>query len=176
VTETAQRDTARQPDRADAVAPDAAAAIAATVVDALEDYQRLSKDVYEANPDDPEAVVKGLVRLHLKWTEENRETAILIAGHRNEVAAGPEGKRLAESNKEMFKATRAWIDEQAAGGRMPATSFNLLHAIVFAPTQEVAKLWLTGRLKTPLADQAEALAEAAWAGVSALPDRNPRAS
>lgn len=150
-------------------------AIASTVVDALEDYQRLSKDVYEANPDDPEAVVKGLVRLHLNWTQENRETAILIARHRNEVAAGPEGERLAESNKQMFRATRAWIDEQADAGRMPATSFNLMHAIVFAPTQEIAKLWLTGRLKTALADQAEALAEAAWAGISALPDRETQA-
>ena len=176
MTETGQSEPARRPDKAEAVAPDAAATIAATVVDALEDFQRLSRDVYESNPDDPEAVVKGLVRLHLKWTEENRETAILIAGHRNEVAAGPEGKRLAESNKEMFKATRSWIDEQAAAGRMPATSFNLLHAIVFAPTQEVAKLWLAGRLKTPPTEQAEALAEAAWAGVSALPDRGPQAS
>lgn len=151
---------------------DGAAAIAATVVDALEEYQRLSREVYEENRDDPEAVVKGLVRLHLKWTEENRETAILIARHRNEVAAGPEGKRLAESNKEMFRETAAWIAEQAGAGRMPATSFNLMHAVVFAPTQEIAKLWLTGRLKTPLADQAEALADAAWAGVTSLPDRD----
>jgi AcrR family transcriptional regulator len=151
-------------------------AIASTVVDALEDYQQLSKDVYEQNPDDPEAVVKTLVRLHLRWTEENRDTAILIARHRNEVAAGPKGERLAEGNKEMFKATRAWIDQQAAAGRMPATSFNLMHAIVFAPTQEIAKLWLTGRLKTPLADQADALADAAWAGVAALPDGGPPGS
>lgn len=157
-----------QPDSAGQSDP---AAIAAIVVDALEEYQRLSKDVYEATPDDPEAVVKGLVRLHLRWTAENRETAILIARHRNEVAAGPEAARLAESNKEMFKATRAWIGEQATAGRIPATSFNLLHAIVFAPAQEIAKLWLTGRLKSSLDDQAEGLADAAWAGVRALPDK-----
>ncbi|MCB0827396.1 MAG: hypothetical protein KDB62_01135 [Solirubrobacterales bacterium] len=144
--------------------------IAARVVDALEAYQQLSREVYDGTPDDPEAVVRGLVRLHLEWTEENRETATLIARHRNKVAAGPEGRRLAESNREMFRATRAWITEQAAAGRMPATSFDLLHAVVFAPTQEIAKLWLTGRLKAPLADQTEALADAAWAAVAALPD------
>ena len=47
---------------------------------------------------------------------------------------------------------------------------DLVHAIVFAPTQEIAKLWLTGRLRGSLSDRADALADAAWAGVSALPD------
>ncbi|MBK8294760.1 MAG: hypothetical protein IPK93_08325 [Solirubrobacterales bacterium] len=145
--------------------------IAETVVTALEDYQLLSITVVTENADDPEAAVKGLVALHLNWTEENRETATLIARHRNEVAAGPLSERLMASNKEYFASMKTWIDRQSENGRMPPVSFNLMHAVTFAPTQEIAKLAIAGRLKKPLPEYAEALGNAAWAGLRALPGR-----
>ena len=54
---------------------------------------------------------------------------------------------------------------------LPAVSFNLMHAIVFAPTQEIAKLALAGRLRKPLPEYAESLGDAAWAGLQTLPER-----
>ena len=145
--------------------------IAESVVTALEDYQRLSIEVVTENADDPEAAVKGLVALHLNWTDENRETATTIARHRNAVAAGPLGERLTASNKEFFASMKTWIDRQSETGRMRPVSFNLMHAVTFAPTQEIAKLALAGRLKKPLPQYAEALGDAAWAGLRALPER-----
>ncbi|MGA7435349.1 MAG: hypothetical protein WBW44_06960 [Solirubrobacterales bacterium] len=146
--------------------------IAETVIDELENYQRLSIDVVNRNREDPEAAVKGLVSLHLAWTEENPETAKLINRHRNEVFNGPHRDRLVASNSEFFIAMKGWIDLQAASGRLPAVSFNLLHAVIFAPTQEVAKLWLAGRLKKPPSEYIGPLGDAAWAGLLALPERS----
>lgn len=146
-------------------------AIAGTVIDALAEYQRLSIAVVTGNADDPEAAVKGLVSLHLTWTAENPETSKLINRHRHAVMSGPHRDRLMASNREFFAAMKSWIDLQAETGRLPAVSFNLLHAVIFAPTQEIAKLWLAGRLKKPLAEYAEPLGDAAWAGLRALPER-----
>jgi hypothetical protein len=151
--------------------PETTDEIAERVVTALEDYQQLSIEVITGNAGDPEAAVKGLVALHLDWTEENRETATLISRHRNAVVAGPLGPRLMASNKEFFTSMKAWIERQSKTSRLPAVSFNLMHAVIFAPTQEIAKLALAGRLKKPLGDYAEALGDAAWAGLLALPER-----
>lgn len=146
--------------------------IAERVVDALEDHQRRTVVILEGDRNDPETVVRELVRLHLEWTEEDRERALIVARHRNAVAAGPLGERLAASNREWFSTMKAWIDRQAEAGRITPVSFNLLHAVVFAPTQEIAKLWLAGRLKRPLGSYADALADAAWAAVASLPARS----
>lgn len=145
--------------------------IAEQVVTALEEYQQLSINVVTENDEDPEAAIKGLVALHLNWTEENRETALLIAKHRNAVVGGSLGDRLMASNKRFFASTKDWIERQAEAGRIPAVSFNLMHAVTFAPTQEIAKLGLGGRLKKPLPEYAEAMGDAAWAGLLALPER-----
>ena len=146
--------------------------IAAQVVAALEDHQRRTVEILEREGDDAETVVKSLVRLHLEWTEEDRERAITVSRHRNAVAAGPLGERLAAANRDWFSTMKAWIDAQAEAGNIEPVSFNLLHAVVFAPTQEIAKLWLAGRLKRPLASYADALGDAAWAAVCALPARD----
>ena len=146
-------------------------AIAERVIEALESYQRLSIDLVEGHAEDPEAAVKGLVRLHLDWTAENPDTSRLISRHRHEVIAGPHRERLMASNRDFFAAMKTWIDHQSESGRLPAVSFNLVHAVIFAPTQEVAKLWLAGRLKKPASEYAEPLGDAAWAGLLALPER-----
>lgn len=143
------------------------------VLVALEDYQRLSMETLNGNATDPEAGLKALVSLHLSWTESDPERARMVSRHRNEVAAGPLAERLIKSNVEWFTQMKEWIESQAAAGRIDPVSFNLLHAVVFAPTQEIAKLWLAGRLKRPLGSYTDALGEAAWAAVRALPPRGP---
>ncbi len=145
--------------------------LADVVIGALEDYQRLSIDLVNELAGDPQAAVKGLVALHLTWTEQNPDTSRLISRHRNEVIAGPHRERLMASNRDYFAAMKSWIDLQAESGLLPAVSFNLMHAVIFAPTQEIAKLGLAGRLKKPLPEYAGPLGDAAWAGLLALPER-----
>ena len=51
---------------------------------------------------------------------------------------------------------------------MPPMSFNVMHAIVFAPTQELAKLYLGGRLRKNPTEYALVMGDAAWAGLQAV--------
>ena len=138
------------------------------VIAALEDYQGLTLDILRTHQEDPEGCVRELVRLHLTWTEENADTARLVAKHRNAVANGPGKDRLAASNATFFNANREWMQHQTEAGRMPPMSFNVMHAIVFAPTQELAKLYLGGRLRKNPTEYAEVMGDAAWAGLQAV--------
>jgi hypothetical protein len=137
------------------------------ILEALEEYQRASLDVLDANRGDPEAAVKGLVDLHITWTAADPERARLVSAGRNRVIAGPLGARLKESNAGWMAALRQWLDSERDDGRISGGSIAILHAVVFAPTQEIARLWLSGLLPRDLEDYRRPLAEAAWAGITA---------
>ena len=137
------------------------------VLAALEDYQQRTIDLYREHPDDPEACVKSLVRLHLSWTEEDPERAKMVSRYRGPVMAGPGKDRLTASNAAYFEQSKRWMKASVESGSMPSVSFNILHALVFAPTQELAKHWLGGRLKKNPTEYAERMGAAAWAGILA---------
>jgi len=139
------------------------------VVEALEGYQRLTIELLERH-DDPEACVRALVALHLRWTEEDPDRARMVARHRHAVMAGPGRERLTASNARYFELTRGWLRREAEAGRLPAVSFNVFHALVFAPTQELAKHWLGGRLRRAPGEYADRMGRAAWAGLVAAAD------
>ncbi|MDQ2621423.1 MAG: hypothetical protein M3Y45_00100 [Actinomycetota bacterium] len=137
------------------------------VIAALEEYQRLTIAIFERNPDDPEACINGLISLHLKWTEEDPDRAKMVSRHRNAVMAGPGRERLSAANAEYFQATRAWLKSDAVADQLPGLSFNVMHALVFAPSQELAKHWLGGRLREAPTAYADRMGRAAWAGLLA---------
>jgi hypothetical protein len=137
------------------------------VLTALEEYQRRTIDLYREHAGDPEGCVKGLVRLHLAWTEEDPERAKLVGRYRAPVMAGPGKERLTASNQAYFEESKRWMKESVESGAMPSVSFNVLHALVFAPTQELCKHWLGGRLGKEPTEYAESMGDAAWAGILA---------
>lgn len=137
------------------------------VVEALVAYQERTIELYRAHASDPETCVKSLVLLHLGWTEEDPERAKLVARYRNPVMAGPGRAALGAANATYFEQTKQWMEAARSSGRMPPLSFNVLHALVFAPAQELAKHWLGGRLKRQPTEYAEAMGDAAWAGILA---------
>ncbi len=137
------------------------------VIAALEEYQRLTIETFQRHRDDPEACVTDLIALHLGWTEADPERARMVARHRNAVMAGPGRERLSEANAEYFQATRSWLRSDAVARRLPGLSFNVMHALVFAPSQELAKHWLGGRLRDAPTAYAARMGRAAWAGLLA---------
>lgn len=139
------------------------------VLEALEEYQRRTIELYHRHAADPEACVKAMVELHLEWTEEDPDRARLVSRYRGPVMAGPGRERLNASNARYFEESKRWMNQARESG-MPSLSFNLLHALVFAPTQEITKHWLGGRLKKQPAEYAAMLGDAAWAGILAAGD------
>lgn len=136
------------------------------VVEALEEYGERAMEVLEAAGGDPEGAVRGLVALHVAWTVTDPDRAREVAAGRNRAMAGPLGPRLREANRELFGRLSSWVDEAARSGRLGTDSVALLHAVVFAPTQELAKLHLAGLLDRPLEEYGGELADAAWAAIA----------
>ena len=99
--------------------------------------------------------------------EVARRLARKVAAGRNRAMEGPLGPRLRESNGRWMAELRAWLESERKTGGIPFGSVAILHAVVFAPTQEISRLWLAGLLPRDLEDYRLPLAEAAWAGVSA---------
>jgi len=146
------------------------------VLTALTDYQQRTIELYREHAVDPKACVKALVRLHLEWTEEDPGRAKLVGRYRAPVMAGPGKDRLTASNRAYFEESKRWLNESVESGRMPSVSFNILHALVFAPTQELCKHWLGGRLGKDPTAYAESMGEAAWAGILAAGKSTEEAS
>ena len=137
------------------------------VVEALEEYQRRSLEVLESNRGKPEAAVRGLVDLHIDWTASDPDRARFVSAGRHSAFTGPLGPRLKASNAEWMKELRAWLDTERRSGSVGLGSIAILHAVVFAPTQEISKLWLAGMLPRELEDYRRPLADAAWSAVLA---------
>jgi hypothetical protein len=137
------------------------------IVEALEDYQRKSLEVLLGNGGNPEAAVKGLIDLHIEWTAGDPDLARLVSAGRHGAMAGPLGPRLRESNGRWMGELRDWLDRERKSSQLPIGSIAILHAVVFAPTPEISKLWLAGLLPRDLEDYRRPLAEAAWAGITA---------
>lgn len=142
------------------------------VVTALEEYQRLTVAIMGRHSEDPEACVKDMISLHLEWTEQDPDRARMVARHRNAVMAGPGRDRLSAANAEYFKVTRDWLRSEAVTSLLPGVSFNVMHALIFAPSQEIAKHWLGGRLRDLPTAYADRMGRAAWAGLLAASTPN----
>ena len=128
----------------------------------LEEYRDLSLEVIEDYAGDPEGAVRGLVALHVEWTEADPDRARAVAASRGRVAAGELGERLRNSNRILFRRLSEWVREARSEGAIRTDSVALLPALVFAPTQELARLHLAGLLDRPLGEYREDLARAAW--------------
>lgn len=137
------------------------------VIEALEKYQGATIDLYERYAGDPEGCVMALVRLHMEWTETDPDRARTVSRHRNAIMAGPGRERLTAANAVYFERTAEWLRAEQQAGRMPRVSFNVLHALVFAPSQELAKNWLAGRLRKEPTEYADRMGRAAWAAIVA---------
>jgi AcrR family transcriptional regulator len=125
-------------------------------VEILRDYQRGFLAVLR-RARDPERGIKGLVRHHLRWVRANPERArYLLRGRPAESDA------LREVNRELFRATAAWLEPYVEAGRVRRLPLDLTYAIMAGPAQEFSRNWLDGRMRSSGRAAERALADAAW--------------
>jgi AcrR family transcriptional regulator len=106
---------------------------------------------------DPERGIKGLVRHHLRWVRRNPERARYLLRGRP-----PESDAMRELNRELFRATAAWLEPHVAAGGVRRLPLDLTYAILAGPAQEFSRHWLEGRMRSPAREAERALADAAW--------------
>ena len=126
-----------------------------------------------------EAGVRGGVRFHVSWVHEHPDLARLLLGDQDPAVRRAAAGELEERNDRFFTLVRRWHARHVAAGALRDLPFDLLYALWLGPAQELARLWLAGATRRPLDRSAKALADGAWAALSApaaAPGRRPRSS
>jgi AcrR family transcriptional regulator len=103
--------------------------------------------------------VKALVRHHLRWVERHPQRARFLAqsgGAR--LAAGDELKPL---NRELSASVGDWVGSRP---EIRPLRSEVFYAAALGPAQELARLWLAGRIPS-LRKLEDELAEAAWRAI-----------
>jgi AcrR family transcriptional regulator len=122
----------------------------------LRDYQRGFLAVL-ARERDAERGIKGLVRHHLRWVRRNPERARYLLRGRP-----PGSDAVRDVNRELFRATAAWLEPHVEAGRVRRLPLDLTYAIMAGPAQEFSRHWLEGRMRSSVREAERELANAAW--------------
>jgi AcrR family transcriptional regulator len=138
---------------------------AALYVEGLAGYQRGFAAALEADHRDAEDSVRAIVVHHLRWVEANPELARFLLSSREAEVVEASSAALAEMNREVFAATRRWLERWR--GELRALPLALLHPVLIGPSQEFARHWLAGRVRESIDEAEPVLAEAAWKAVRA---------
>ena len=134
---------------------------AALYVEGLRDYQEGVVAVLRENPGAEEGI-RGMVRHHLRWVKSKPELArYLLSSREAEVVLATRGP-LRELNRTFFGEVEGWLEPHREAARLRRLPFDVHHAILIGPAQELARLWLAGRTSTDLEFAARELATAAW--------------
>ncbi len=147
--------------------------LAALIAEIILDYQDSVFAVLDRHVGDARAAVLKTVAAHLSWTEENRDRAMLLHEHREQVTRGAHQKQVRELNRRFRGRYEAWLGQQAHTGILAPLTMEVAHAVVFAPAREVCRIWLDHAdfpLPTSFSDS---LGRAAWASLKALPGQTP---
>lgn len=128
----------------------------ALYAEALRDYQRGYLEVLRRETG-AERGVRGLVRHHLRWVAANPDLARLLLTGRE---SG--GEEVRELNREVFRATEAWLSPHVKEGRIRRMPLDLYYTVLIGPSQEFARHWLAGRTKSSITKAERTLGEAAW--------------
>ena len=73
--------------------------------------------------------------------------------------------RVRDLNRAFLPRMAAWVERQTDAGALRALPLELWEPVLLGPSQELARLWLAGRLQITLADAERMLAETTWNAV-----------
>lgn len=152
--------------------------LAALLAEIILDYQDTVLAVLDTHADSTHdsahAGVLETVATHLRWTEQHRDQAMLLQLYREQVTRGAHREQVRDLNRRFRDRSEAWLRRQADAGALPAMTVEVAHAVVFAPAIEMCRVWLSHDTFSPPTSFSDALGQAAWAGLCALTDKEPR--
>jgi AcrR family transcriptional regulator len=134
---------------------------AALYVEALADYQLEFHELLRGHTD-AERGIKALARHHLRWVAANTERARFLLQRREAEVLLASEARVRELNRELLAATAAWLEPHVKAGRVRRLPLDLHYTILIGPSQEYARHWLQGRMKSSIERAQRELGEAAW--------------
>jgi hypothetical protein len=111
--------------------------------------------------------VKAIVYANVDWIAENPDWARFVFHHRSIVSKAGAGNKLAGDMQVFYQQIISWFRPYAQQGTLRPLSIELLSSLITGPCHDYARHWLAGRYQTPLLEQREELAIAAWNAVKA---------
>ncbi|TVS16501.1 MAG: TetR/AcrR family transcriptional regulator [Gammaproteobacteria bacterium] len=111
--------------------------------------------------------VRTVVLHYGDWVTRQATLARFLL-HSREIHFAPEAKaELKAIYQRHFGAVFSWFGRFVVRGEMKQLPPETYIPIISGPIEDYARLWLSGRTSTPLAEVAEVFADAAWNAVRA---------
>ncbi len=109
--------------------------------------------------------VRAVVLHYADWVTRREEMARFLL-HSREINFAPDARaELKSIHMSHFGAVFSWFGRFVLRGEMKQLPAETYIPIISGPVEDYARLWLSGRSRTPLAEVAEVFADAAWNAV-----------
>lgn len=134
---------------------------ASLYLEGLRNYQEGFSEILEKHSE-AEQGIKAFVIYHLTWVSKNANLARYLFHSRQSELVGTEKSTLKTINKESFQVFTKWLKPHIKKGIIKDLPMDVCLSILIGPSQEFARHWLSGRVKTDINQACNFLAEAAW--------------
>lgn len=134
---------------------------AAVYVEGLRDYQSGALRTLRRERR-AEALVRALVRHHVRWIGRNADLARFIFGRRETEVREATEEPMAQLNRRFFAESSARLEPHFERGELRRMPLDVFHAVLIGPSQEFSRHWLAGRTRTSIKAAERDLADAAW--------------
>jgi len=115
--------------------------------------------------DSAEAGVRAVVLHYADWVAAHPELARFLL-HSRDINFSPEARsEIKAMYHNHFGAVFSWFGVFVLRGEMKQIPPETYIPIISGPIEDYARLWLSGRARTPLAEVADVFADAAWGAV-----------
>jgi AcrR family transcriptional regulator len=137
-------------------------AIAARLyVSALQEHKQLLRGRL-ARARSAEQAVKAVVRAYVDWVSGHPERARFVLYNRSAIATGVAAAELQEHNRTELATLVEQLTQYVSRGEVRKLPKECYVSMLTGAAQDYARLWLSGRVRKPLAELREDFAEAAW--------------
>lgn len=134
---------------------------AAVYLEGMVDYQRGVLGELERHRDAREGIF-AMVRFHLRWVAEHPLWARYVFQMRQAEFLASTDPSIRELNQSFVRQVQRWFAPHIRGKRLRKLPRDLTIALLFGPSQEFTRQYLTGRSKTEITSASRTLADATW--------------
>lgn len=138
----------------------------ALYVEGMHEYQeRIVRELRQQTS--AEAGIRAIIGCHMKWIAEDSSRALYLTRTGMAEASGETATRIAEANREFFRAIHEWFQPYIERGEMIRVPDDLYVSLILGPTTHFARHWLAGRETVDLNQAADIFAAIAWKSLQA---------
>jgi len=129
--------------------------------DALAGHAELQRRLLTAARSAEEGV-KGIAGAYVDWVAANPDKARFVLYSRSALARSEAADALAQGGKAHIAEVMRWFQPHIDSGALKRLPPECYASLIVGPAHDYARLWLSGRTRTPLAALRAVFVEAAW--------------